>query len=208
MRTVTLASVRGTGAVEDPTTDRILDAAYEQLLTFGVRRLSVEEVARRVGVARITIYRRFSNKDELLQAVVFREGRRLFAVVDEVVAALPDAGDQIVEGFAAMLSSVRQHPLVQRTLEHEPDVVASLLMSHGEPVIAHAREYLAGHLRDAQRIGKLRTFDSRPVAELMVRLTASFLLAPTSCIALESDDEVRAFARTYLLPVLEGAVHG
>src|SRR5947209_3936998 len=87
----------------DPLTERILEAGLEQLLTFGVRRLSVEDIARRLGIARVTIYRRFANKKVLVKAVILREGRRIFAEVDAAVIGLPTFDDQIVEGFVAML---------------------------------------------------------------------------------------------------------
>lgn len=183
----------------DAMTDRILDDAYGSLLAFGIRNLSVEEVARRSGIARITIYRRFANKDELFRAVLFREGRRIFAEVDSVIAGL-SAEEQLVEGFATTLSTVRRHPLVQRTLATEPEMLASLLITQGGPVIGLARDYLAGHVRRGQRAGHLRKFDPQGVAELAVRLSLSFLLTPESCIPMEGDDEARAFARRYLLP--------
>ncbi|MCU1355456.1 MAG: transcriptional regulator, TetR family, partial [Acidimicrobiales bacterium] len=91
---------------------RILDAARDEILTFGVRRTNVEDIARRAGVARITIYRRFPGKDELVRAVVLREGRRVFAEVDAVVAGFDDIEDQMVEGFAAILRIIRSHPLL------------------------------------------------------------------------------------------------
>ena len=36
----------------------------------------------------------------------------------------------------------------------------------------------------------------------MVRITVSFLLNPVSCFELDDDDQVRAFARRYLGPLL------
>lgn len=184
---------------DDAMTRRILDASLDQLLEFGVRHFAVEDVARRVGINRITIYRRFAGKDDLLTAVILREGRRLFAEVDATIAGLATAEEQIVEGFVAGLSGVRRHRLLRRVLAVEPDMVASLLISHGAAVVALAREYLAGHARRGQRAGQLAAFDPDGVAELAARLSLSFLLTPESCIPLESDEELRAFARQYLL---------
>jgi AcrR family transcriptional regulator len=200
--TVTLTAILGEEDATDAMTERILDAAYASLLDFGVRHLSVEDVARRLGIARITIYRRFASKDELLRAVLFREGRRVFTQVDAAIAGHDDPEAQLVEGFAATLAAVRDHELVQRTLAREPDMVASLLVTQGAPVIALAREYLAEHVRRGQRAGKLRGFDAQGVAELAVRLSVSFLLTPESCIPLDDDAATRAFARGYLVPAL------
>jgi AcrR family transcriptional regulator len=189
----------------DATTARILDAAYAEILTFGLRRASVEDIARRAGTARITIYRRFPGKDELVRAVLLREGQRVFAQVDAIIAGIDGTDEQIVEGFAAILAIARSHPLLQRLLVTEADLTVATLTTAGGPVIALGREYLAGHLQRAQEDGRLGPFDHRVAAEILVRLTLSFLLTPESCIPLDTDDQARAFARHLILPAVHPA---
>ena len=41
----------------DETTARILDAACEEIALVGIKRTSMEDVARRAGVSRVTVYR-------------------------------------------------------------------------------------------------------------------------------------------------------
>jgi AcrR family transcriptional regulator len=195
------ADVDGTDAM----TERILDACYAELLTFGVRRLSVEDVARRAGTARVTIYRRFANKPALVRAVILREGRRLLAEVDAAVDGVPAGAEQVSEGFVAVLRLLRGHPLVQRMLRTEPDLALPFVTTHAAPVIASAREYLALCLKRAARNGGFKVREPREVAELLVRLTLSFILTPESCIRLETDAEARAFVRRHLLPALGAA---
>ena len=57
----------------DPTTEAILDAALVEFERHGFRRVALDDVARRAGVSRTTIYRRFANRDELVAAVIERE---------------------------------------------------------------------------------------------------------------------------------------
>ncbi len=61
----------------------LLDAALEILLTEGVRAVTGDEVARRSGVAKTTLYRHFGSTDVLV-----------FAVVEDSVSAMapPDTG--------------------------------------------------------------------------------------------------------------------
>lgn len=179
------------------TTDRILDAAYEELLHFGVKGVSVEDIAKRVGVARITIYRRFANKDALLAAVALREGRRLLARVDAAIDTQSSVEDQLVEAFAAAFQALRDHPIVKRTLSSEPHLVTAMLSSQAAAIIALPRDYLAAH------IARVRPdIDAQPVAELIVRLTASFVLLPDSAIKLKTAEDLRVFARGYLVPMV------
>jgi AcrR family transcriptional regulator len=63
----------------------ILEATRELLAEGGVHRLTVEGVARRAGVAKTTIYRRWRGKRELALAVLID--------MVETVAAVPDLGD-------------------------------------------------------------------------------------------------------------------
>lgn len=180
------------------TTDRILDAAYEELLHFGVKGVSVEDIARRVGVARITIYRRFKNKDELLAAVALREGQRLFDQIDAALSQHETLADQLVEGFAVALHAIRAHPIVQRTLEREPELVTTFVQSQASTIIGFAREYVAARIAAH---GTKR--DARAVAELIVRLGISFVLLPESAVKLKTAADARAFARRYLVPMVE-----
>ena len=54
-------------------TDDILDAARVVFEEYGARRANVDDVARKAGISRSTLYRRFPNKESLLAAVIDRE---------------------------------------------------------------------------------------------------------------------------------------
>lgn len=59
----------GPGRPRDPQVDRaILDAALEILGDRGVEALSIEAVATRSGVSRATVYRRYANRVDLMEA--------------------------------------------------------------------------------------------------------------------------------------------
>ena len=188
--------------VADATSERILDAAREQLTLIGVRRTTMDDVARRASVSRITVYRRFPTKDDLVRAVFLREAQTLFDTVDEAVSHLPRAADQLVEGFVAILTAGRRHPLLSGLLEVEPESVLPYFTLGGGPILALARGYLAGQVRRGQHSGQLRDIDPEAIAELAVRLTVSFILTPDSCFPLEDEDDLRTFARRYLVPAV------
>ena len=70
---------------DDLTTCAILDAAVAEFEQHGFRRVALDDVARRAGVSRTTIYRRFDGRDELVAAVIDRENTVLFAnIADEL----------------------------------------------------------------------------------------------------------------------------
>lgn len=62
-----LAVLREAGQDEGPGTEtRLFDAAGELLTEFGISRFDMDEVAKRAGVSRATLYRYFSSKAELM----------------------------------------------------------------------------------------------------------------------------------------------
>ncbi len=181
---------------------RILDAALEQFTVFGLRRSSMDDVAKRAGVSRVTVYRRFQNKDRLVEQTLLRENSRFFQRLDAVVASLPTMEERVVEGFVVALRHTRAHPLFGGLLRLEPEVVLPYMTVNGGSTLAATVEYLTGHLRRAQQVEGRPDDDPRPVAELMVRVAVSFLLNPAGCIEMEDEEQARAFARRYLAPLL------
>lgn len=197
-----LARALGEVPPSDALSEQILDAAREQFMTFGLRRSTVDDVAKRAGVSRVTVYRRIGNKDGLVSACLLREYRRFVVEVDEAVAALPTTEDRIVEGFVAVLGHIREHPLVGGLLRLEPEIMLPFLTVESGPALVAMRGYVAGRLREARRAEGRPEADPAPVAELMVRITVSFLLNPVSCFELDDDEQLRAFARRYLVPLI------
>lgn len=178
---------------------RILDAALAEFETYGLRRVSVEDVAKRAGVARTTIYRRFTNKEQLLQAVILREVRRFLTAIADATEDLPSPEDAVVEGFVAGLQGARTHPLMTRVLQSEPEAFLPQLSMNGGAVMVAARDILADRLRRARPDDPQ---DFATVAEVLLRVAVSLLLVPGGGLALDDEPAIRAFARDYLTRML------
>ncbi|MEU6132376.1 TetR family transcriptional regulator [Saccharopolyspora sp. NPDC047091] len=191
--------------VEDPddTTARVLDAAYEQFCRLGLRRSTMEDVARRAGVSRITVYRRFATKDALVEHVVRREFRQYFDRFRTDIRHARTAADRVVLGFASALRAIRGNPLIGGLMEVEPEVLVPSMLTDGGRTMAVVRRFLAGQLRREQRAGQVpERVDVDVVAELMVRVSASFLVTPSELVDLDDDEQVREVARRFLVPML------
>ncbi len=48
------------------TKDRILEGAWQLFLTYGIRNVSMDEIAKHIGMSKKTIYQYFSDKDDLV----------------------------------------------------------------------------------------------------------------------------------------------
>jgi AcrR family transcriptional regulator len=185
----------------DQVSTRILDAAYEQFCRAGIQRSTMDDVARRASVSRITVYRRFATKDVLVEQVVRREFRRYFDQFLADVARAPTVADRVVVGFVSSLRAIRGNRLIGGLLASEPDQVVPSMTSD---TLATVSAFVAGQLRREQAAGHVSArLDVDAVAEMMVRVSGSFLAIPSRVVDVHDDDQLAALARRFLVPMLE-----
>jgi AcrR family transcriptional regulator len=185
----------------DQTGERILDAAMAAMLKFGIRRTSVEAIARQAGISHMTIYRRWPRKQDLYLALLAREAQRLFARVDREIERLDTTEEKLLAGFTSIFSYFHTHPLLGRELETEPESVLPALTLGADPIIQTCKTYLAGHIR---AMGGRTIQHADALAELLVRVAHSLILAPPRQPRLESTSDIREYARCYFLPLVSG----
>lgn len=203
------ADAVGHAEEHDATTTRVLDAAYEQFCRMGIRRSTMEDVGRRAGVSRITVYRRFATKDALVENVVRREFRRYFDRFLTDIERAESVAERVALGFASSLRAIRAHPLIGVLLDAEPDVVVPSMISDGGRTLATVRAFVAGQLRLEQQAGTISPdLEVDRVAELMVRVSASFLIVPSHLVDLDDDAELHAIAEQFLVPMLDPPEQG
>lgn len=189
---------------EDATSDRILDAALALSAASGVRNLTMDDVANRAGVGRMTVYRRFGDKATLVESLTAREGRRCLAQLDAAVNRDDPVADQIADGFVAALRVARDHPLLNRLARLEPDTVLATFNANDGALFIVARDFMAVRLRMAQKAGQLGDLPVEEAAEFLVRLSLSFVLIQPSVLPLDDDARVHALAKRLIMPVLTG----
>ncbi|WP_430784160.1 TetR/AcrR family transcriptional regulator [Actinoplanes sp. G11-F43] len=183
---------------------RLLDTAYDQFCRIGIRRTTMEDVARRAGVSRITAYRRFAGKDALVEQVVRREFRRYFDRFRIDIRQARTVADRVELGFVSSLQAIRGNPLIGGLMAAEPDLLVPSMISDGGQTLSTVQRFVAGQLRREQAGGHLSPdVDVDLVAELWVRLSASFLAIPGRVVDMDDTAQLAAVARRYLVPMLD-----
>lgn len=157
---------------------RILDAAFHAVADFGLSRLTMEDVGSRAGLARQTLYRYFPTKDDLLLALVLREEERFLDGVRSAFAANPELDEAIEDAVTFVLRYARRHPLLDRLLETDSELLLPYLTTRAGPVVTRAREVLEELLRE--KIGKGDPQDIVAAADMAVRLLISYTTTPPS----------------------------
>jgi AcrR family transcriptional regulator len=105
----------GAAVLREDITSALRQALLEELAAVGYGRLSIEAVARRAGIAKTAVYRRWSSKlDMVLELVTQAAGQRL---------NLPDTGSLSgdIELALRLLERALRHPLAAQIV---PDLLA------------------------------------------------------------------------------------
>ncbi|MFD1814242.1 TetR/AcrR family transcriptional regulator [Rhodococcus gannanensis] len=173
----------------------MLDAAREEFERYGIRRTNMDDIARRAGISRSTLYRRFPNKDALVEMLVLRDTATFFAALDRV-AADRDPRGAVVECFTRGVRLTQEMPLVARILESEPELILGLTnRTDGAPIVQAATQ-VASTLRRSG--ATMSDEDLAAVSELLVRIAVSLMLNPQGQLDISDQDAVRQYADRFL----------
>jgi AcrR family transcriptional regulator len=195
----------------DDATARILRATLEQAELVGVRRLTMDDVARRSGVGRATLYRRFPNKAALIETMVLTVVRGYLDGDEQARAQGETLEDRILYSTMFAVEFLRSNALLRQLFRTEPETLLPSLTIDAGAIIDFVTKRSAALLR-AELYGDAPTTPRqerhlRTVAELQARLTLSFVVTPHTSIKLENIDAAREYVRAYLMPMIEGPGH-
>jgi TetR/AcrR family transcriptional regulator, repressor for uid operon len=182
----------------DRTSQRIIDAALQEAAAVGLQRITVEDVVRRAGVSRMTAYRRYPRRDDLVEALVRRETQRFLAAVADAIDAVEDPNEGVAEAFIAAVTFAREHPMLRRAGHVEPAPIDSAeLLKMGSAFIAN---YIHGEApgKPPQKV--------RWVADVFARLFFTYISMPPTDPDFGDDSELRRFAHEVLTPMVARVV--
>lgn len=187
----------------DPADEAILDAALDQFCLLGVRRTSIDDVARSARINRVTVYRRIGTKDALVSAVITRELQRLVGAVQSATREIPEPQQRLAEALVVTLRTIRGHALLRQLLTVDRDELLPRITLNAAPLIELGAAFVATQIQQGYSdLGAEPTIDVTDVAEIIARLIQSFVLTPEIHIRLSTDAQVRQFATTHLLPLI------
>jgi AcrR family transcriptional regulator len=135
---------------------RLITAAEECFLAFGVQRTTMDDIAKRAGASRPTVYRYFADRDALIVEVVSRRSRGFSGRARAYIESRPTFAAKIVDGLNFLIEGGRKDPILRALLG--PD---SLNASSGALIATNVAERLTFEiwepiLVEAQRAGEMR----------------------------------------------------
>jgi AcrR family transcriptional regulator len=139
------------------------------------QRLDMRSLARRLGVARATLYRQVGNREQLLDQVLWWRARRLLA--DQVRASADLTGaDRLTAVVGGVLHAIGADRPVRMFLESDPETALRLLTGSRSAVHQGMAEALENLIDLERGRGAFDArLDTRTLAFAIVRVSEGFL---------------------------------
>ncbi|MFJ7147183.1 TetR/AcrR family transcriptional regulator [Streptomyces sp. NPDC100445] len=157
--------------------DHVLDAVRDCVLAVGVRRTTLADVARRAGVSRMTLYRRWPDLRTLVGDLMTREW------IDVAGRAMPEpsAGTttraRIVEGLVTGVEAFRAHPLFRKIVDVDPELLLPYVLDRRGASQEALLGLLADALREGHADGSVRPGHTERQARALLLTVQSFALS-------------------------------
>ena len=172
-----MTSIRHNPTSESRPEDTYLDAAREAILAVGWSRTTLTDIARRAGVSRMTLYRRWPDTQTLLADLMTREWG---VVVEQAVTAdeaEPTVRARISRGVVATVQALRENALLRRIIDVDPEVLLPYLLDRRGRSQEMVAEGLAALVAEGQQDGTVRAGDPVVLARSLVLAAHGFTLS-------------------------------
>ncbi|WP_163567831.1 TetR/AcrR family transcriptional regulator [Fodinicola feengrottensis] len=185
---------RAGGRPRDPDNDTAILQAALELLIERADGASIEQVAKRAGVARLTVYRRFANKEELLIKAV-ETARTIAAPRLAELASL--SVEELVEAWALAMAQPGARNLLARLLGAPCRTIHGCSERTGRPISSRAARFSPSWWKRERDAGRLPA-DTDP--ELFQDTVAGTLFYRLMVNPVEvTVDQMRDYLRAVLL---------
>jgi AcrR family transcriptional regulator len=201
-RVLALAFDPAVPTADDAMAGRILDAALALAAASGLRHLTMDDVAKRARVGRMTVYRRFGSRATLVDALAVREARRCLATIAAALDPEAPIDERLADLFVATLKVIREHPLLERLARVEPEALLFELTRDDSAVFRLVLDFLVGVIGGGQASGELPLGDPVALAEIGLRLGASFVLMPHSVLPLDDERAAKQAILALIAPAI------
>ncbi|MEV0294013.1 helix-turn-helix domain-containing protein [Nocardia sp. NPDC050710] len=179
----------------------IFEAARACVEEFGVRRTTLTEVARRAGVSRPTVYRRWSDTGALVAELLVRELR---AILTATMPATGSARARLVAGIVAGAATIRSNPLFGKIFRTDTDLMLTYVFGRLGRNQRTLIELFADGIRDGQHDGSIRDGDPTHLATMLLLIAQSAVQSASTVSSLlpgaDLDAELAHAIEGYLLP--------
>ncbi|GGW14134.1 TetR/AcrR family transcriptional regulator [Streptomyces capoamus] len=172
-----MTPIRHNGSGGGSDNDAVLDAVRDCVLAVGVRRTTLADVARRAGVSRMTLYRRWPDLRTLVGDLMTREWIQLAGRAIPEPAPGTSTRTRIVDGMVAGVEAFRAHPLFRKIVDVDPELLLPYVLDRRGASQEALLALLGDALREGHADGSVRPGHTERQARALLLTVQSFTLS-------------------------------
>jgi AcrR family transcriptional regulator len=179
----------------DPALNPVLDAAARCLARHGISKTTLSDIAREMGVAPSTVYRKVGSVDNVTMLIFAREAQRFLERIPATISTA--TGPQAITALMTdAIETLANDPVAAKVLRDEGDWMGRMVTRQLDHLLAQGVEVAAPLLAAAMAAGLIRSQDPERLAHWLLRIALAALVAPPP-------GELRSALDDLLVPVLE-----
>ncbi|MFE2758118.1 TetR/AcrR family transcriptional regulator [Actinosynnema sp. NPDC059335] len=175
--------------------DALLDAARDCVVEVGVRRTTLTDIAKRAGVSRMTLYRRFPDVGTLVRALMTRE---FTALLGRIEATGDNARQRLVAQAVQGIRLLAADPLLRRVLDLDAELMLPYLVRRLGSTQKLVEAFLLARVEEGHADGSIRRGSAAAQARLVLLTTQSLVLSIGPATADLDFEELLAELATHL----------
>lgn len=168
-----MTSLRNNPQPARSTEDLALDAAREAILAVGWSRTTLTDIARRAGLSRMTLYRRWPEMNALLADLMTRE----WASLVDLGSPSTHHRTRLVHGIVGTVAALRDNELFTRIIELDPEMLLPYLLDRPGRSQELVLALLVDEITAGQAAAEIRAGDPQLLARSVVLAAHGFTLS-------------------------------
>lgn len=155
--------------------DVLLDAARDCVLSVGVRRTTLTDIAKRAGTSRMTVYRRFPGVTSVVAALMTREFGGLLH--DVAARSTGTARERLVHASVAAARALVADPLLSSVLDRDPELLLPYLVHRVGGTQRLAEKFITEQLTAGHADGSVRVAPVAAQTRLFFLTVQAFVIS-------------------------------
>ncbi|MEO3758943.1 TetR/AcrR family transcriptional regulator [Mycobacterium sp. B14F4] len=186
-----------TQATATETREAIIAGAFACFRTYGLRKTTIVDIARKSDVSRSTIYEYFKDKAAIVEACAEAASQRFYRNMAKVVNRGESMEDKLVNACVFVTQARR---VVEGEKYFDEEEVTVLLTRDSAVLLQECADFVAPYLAAGRVTGEVRRdLHVGAASEWIARIMFSLFSTPSPTVDMRDDDAVADFVRAFLV---------
>lgn len=147
----------------------LLQAASDVLLELGLHKTTLDDIARRAGMAKTSLYYYFKDKNEIIREIMRNDHEQLLEIMKNAVDAAGTAEDKVYALSEARYRFISGRALrANKEIIHEFRSLAGVFETEREHYLQSHKELIEGILKEGIEKGEIKPLDDIGLVSLIM----------------------------------------